>query len=292
MPVLLIQRRKRVKARQEFNANEIERIHPNEKVGLLATVNPEGRPHLSLITSLLALDATHMAFGEFSWGLSKWHVRNRPETGFLIMTLDRKLWRGKARWTHLRKEGDEYGMFNDMTMFRYNTYFGINTVHYLDLVETTGDEALPMGAIIRGALSTKISKGGASTGVTGRILNPLALSMFNSLGSLKFLCHIGSDGYPAIIPVIQCQAADSRRLAFSLSAYGDELKGLAAGTEIAVYALTLQMENLLVRGVFGGFRRYRGITLGTVDINWVYNSMPPVHGQIYPEQPLTPVVNF
>lgn len=292
MPDLLIHRRKRVKARHEFIGNEVERFHPNEKVGLLATINPEGKPHVSLITSLLALDATHMAFGEFSWGLSKWHVRNRPETGFLIMTLDRKLWRGKARWTHLKREGKEYEMFNDMPMFRYNTYFGVNTVHYLDLVETTGEEALPMGAVIRGALSTKIAKGGAATGVEGRILNSLGQSMFDDMGSLKFLTHIGSDGYPSIIPVIQCQAADSRRLTFSLSAYGDELKGLSPGSEVAIYALTLQMENLLVRGVFNGYSRSRGITLGSVDIDWVYNSMPPVHGQIYPEVPLSPVVNF
>jgi hypothetical protein len=32
--------------------------------------------------------------------------------------------------------------------------------------------------------------------------------------------------------------------------------------------------------------------LGTVDIEWVYNSMPPGHGQIYPPVALKPVVNF
>jgi len=29
-----------------------------------------------------------------------------------------------------------------------------------------------------------------------------------------------------------------------------------------------------------------------VDINWVYNSMPPKPGQIYPVQKLRAVVNF
>jgi len=32
--------------------------------------------------------------------------------------------------------------------------------------------------------------------------------------------------------------------------------------------------------------------VGSVDIDWVYNSLPPCHGQIYPEIPLTPVVEF
>jgi hypothetical protein len=49
---------------------------------------------------------------------------------------------------------------------------------------------------------------------------------------------------------------------------------------------------VLVRGVFRGFRRTMGLALGTVDIKWVYNSMPPAHGQIYPEVPLEPVLDF
>jgi hypothetical protein len=52
------------------------------------------------------------------------------------------------------------------------------------------------------------------------------------------------------------------------------------------------MEDVLVRGVFAGFRRHRGVTLGCVDIVWVYNSMPPKPGQIYPVRKLGAVVNF
>jgi hypothetical protein len=33
-------------------------------------------------------------------------------------------------------------------MFRYNTYFGINTVHYMDLIETSESQDLPMRKII------------------------------------------------------------------------------------------------------------------------------------------------
>jgi hypothetical protein len=49
---------------------------------------------------------------------------------------------------------------------------------------------------------------------------------------------------------------------------------------------------VLVRGTFRGFQRYRAVSLGTVDTEWVYNSMPPAHGQIYPEVPLAPVTEF
>ncbi len=59
-----------------------------------------------------------------------------------------------------------------------------------------------------------------------------------------------------------------------------------------VRVLTMGMEDVLVRGTFHGFKRFRFMKLGTVDIEWVYNSMPPGHGQIYPPVALKPVTEF
>lgn len=52
------------------------------------------------------------------------------------------------------------------------------------------------------------------------------------------------------------------------------------------------MESVLVRGPFAGFKRRGFFRLGLVDIDWVYNSMPPCHGQIYPAVPLKAVESF
>jgi hypothetical protein len=56
--------------------------------------------------------------------------------------------------------------------------------------------------------------------------------------------------------------------------------------------LNLQMESVLVRGVFAGYRRYVGPRVGVIDIDWVYNSMPPKQGVIYPVAPLRPVALY
>jgi len=116
--------------------------------------------------------------------------------------------------------------------------------------------------------------------------------LFNQLGSLKFVAYVGTDGFPVIVPVIQCQAADSRRLVFHSMAFQEELLRIPEETTVAVFGLTMKMEDVLVRGTFRGFRRIMGLRFGTIDIEWVYNSMPPVHGQIYPEVPLEPIVDF
>jgi len=275
-----------------FDPNDLKEFEPDAKVGLIATVSEGELPHITLITALQARSTTELIWGQFSEGMSKRNVRKNPRVGFLIMSLSKELWRGKAVWKKALNEGDEYIMFNKKPMWRYNSYFGLHTVHYMDLVETTGREKLPMGGIVRGALMTKCAKAGASSGEQARILKPFAEDLFNDIGALKFISYIGSDGYPVIIPAIRCQAADSRRLAFAPTAYREELAAIPAGTTVAVFGLSLTMEDVLVRGTFRGFSRHRGVKLGTVDIDWVYNSMPPKQGQIYPEIEMRPVVNF
>jgi len=278
--------------KNEFTEDEIKAFKPEEKIGLVASINPEGLPHISLITSIQAAGPSIVILGEFCKGKSKEYIQKSRNIGFLIMTMDRKLWRGKAKWTHLRKEGPEFEAYNNLPMFRYNAYFGINTVHYLDLVETYGQEGLPLGSIIFSSLLTKIAKGNLKIPGGNRILKPFAEGIFNRLDALKFISWISDDGFPVIIPILQCQAADSRRVVFSSKAYRNELKKIPKGTAVAVFAMTMKMEDVLIRGAFNGFSMSRFTEVGSVDISWVYNSMPPCHGQIYPEIPLNPVIQF
>ena len=275
----------------QFSENDIRAMEPNEKVALVATINPEGLPHISLLTSLQAIGPTKMVLGEFSRGQSKDFMQKNHNVGFLIMTLDRHLCRGTARWTCLATEGPEYQMMNEKPMFRYNTYFGINTVHYFDLVETTERESLPLAKIGLAVLKTSLARSGARRKISP-ILKPFAMSIVDRIDSLKFLSYIDKNGFPILIPIIQCLAADSGRLAFSPSVYQDEILVIPKGTTVAVFAMTMQMEDILMRGTYNGIRRYRGVQLATMDITWAYNSMPPVHGQIYPEVALKPVTNY
>jgi len=275
-----------------FNKQDMIAFEPAEKIGLVACVNPDGLPHISLITSIMAAKADQLTLGQFCKGLSKEYIQQNPQIAFLIMTMDKTMWRGKARWTHLKTEGAEYERYNEIPMFRYNTYFGINTVHYLDLIETSGGRTLPMPKIILAAMLTRLAKAAAASGLNDRILKPFAEDLFNRLGSLKFLAYVGHDGFPEIVPLIQCQAADSRRLVFSPLAFKDELRRIPEATPVAVFGLTMAMEDVLIRGTFRGYQRTIGLTLGVIDIEWVYNSMPPAHGQIYPELALKPVREF
>jgi hypothetical protein len=114
------------------------------------------------------------------------------------------------------------------------------------------------------------------------VLNDWTRAFLNKLDTLKFLSYVGADGYPVLIPAIQSQGLGSRHVLFSTSVYTDELEGIPPGTDLSLFGLALTMEDVLLRGNFLGFRRVAGIRAGVVQVDWVYNPMPPVPGQVYP----------
>jgi hypothetical protein len=95
-----------------------------------------------------------------------------------------------------------------------------------------------------------------------------------------------------VIPCIQAQAADTQRILFSASVFSAELEAIPRGAPLAVFCMSLSMEDVLMRGNFIGLRRVGGLLCGEVQIDWVYNPMPPVPGQIYPPLPIATVTEF
>src|SRR4030042_2976750 len=275
-----------------FSQEDILSTQPAMKIGLLATVTSEGLPHVTLISSLMACASKQLAFGQFTEGLSKQHILNNPKTGFLIMDLDKNLWRGKATFTHSTKEGAEYDYFNNVPMFRYNAYFGIHTVYYLDLLSHTGKEPLPMNRIILAAIQTMLARTLGRKPGKDEVLNPWTRLFLNKLDNLKFIAWVGDDGYPVIIPAIQTQCLDRQHILFLTSVYIDELTAIPVGVDVAIFSMALTMEGVLLRGKYLGMRRLAGIKAGIVEVDWVYNPMPPVPGQIYPPVKLQAVEKY
>jgi len=282
-----------LKTKKYFSKDDIKAMAPLEKIGLCATVNPNGLPHITFINSLMARNSSEMTFGQFVRGKSKWYMQKNPKLSFFILSpAQKRMWIGKALWTHKKSEGPELDQYKEMPMQRYNSYFPINTVHYLDLVYTTGAMRLPLFSILKNNILTRIAGRCAATGLYDRILKHYGENLFNRLTSLKFFSIAGRDGFPELIPVFDCKAADSRRLVFSPQALKNSDVHIQEGKDIAAFCLSMQLESVLVRGKFRGYRKYKGITLGLIDIEWVYNSMPPNAGQIYPETELETVTVF
>jgi hypothetical protein len=278
--------------KHSFSEEDMESFLPTAKVGLIATVNEEGLPHITMITSMQAANPEVLLMGEFFRGRSKKHVLTNHKIGFLIMSMSRKLWNGNATWTHSEKSGPEYEIMNQIPMFRYNTYFGIETVHYFDLLRFSGPDALPLARFVLEVLKSKMVKNNFKTGNPSQILKPFVVNIINQLTSFTFLSYIKQDGYPILIPILQCQAADSSRLVLSKGMFHDELKNIPDGAKVAVFTMNFNMESILVRGIYHASNDSVVGKIATIDIDWVYNSMPPALGQLYPEPGLKTITDF
>jgi hypothetical protein len=275
-----------------FSESDIKSFEPEMKVGLVASINEDGLPHITLLSSLRASSATELVFGQFSEGLSKINVKRNPKIGFLILTLDRNIWRGKASFTRTEKSGREFDIFNNMPMFRYNAYFGIHTVYYFDLLEQYGKSPLPMGSILQASLKTLVAKMFSPRARNTEILNPWTQQLFNKISNLKFMAYIGQDGYPVIIPVIQAQTSGTNSVIFATSAFKEEIKAVPTDTTVAFFCMSFDMEDVLLRGLYKGIQRIGGFQCGGLLVDWVYSPMPPKPQQIYPETRLDAITSF
>ena len=279
-------------ALKTFSEQDIESFKPEMKIGLVATVNEDGLPHLTLISTIQAGSATELFWGQFSEGKSKLNIRKNPKSGFMIMTLDKNVWRGKASFTRTAKSGKEFDILNETPMFRYNVYFGIHTVYYMDLVEQTGKQPLPMSNIIQAAIKTMVAKTLAGKGSGKEVLNFFTRKLLDKLDNLKFLAYVDSDGYPVTIPVIQAQSAGTDRVIFSSSVYGEALKAIPKDATVALFCMSFEMQTVLLRGAFKGIRSIGGFECGEIEVNWVYSPMPPKMEQVYPLKKLEKVTSF
>ena len=259
----------------------------DSKIALVAMKDDEGYPHITMFSTLMAKDEHSLMFGQFCEGLSKRSIQESPKAGFLLMSVDKELWRGRAVYTHTETTGPEFEIMNNKPLFRYNTYFGIGRVYYLDLTDITEKETLDMGAIIRGALLTRIKKGGARSRGNDA-LGHISRGLTDGLSNLKFIAAEDGEGFCPITPVIQAASADSDHLVFTGKPYTDELKNIQPGQKVSVFAMNLSLESVLIKGTFRGVQK----GLNIIDIEKVYNPLMPIPGYVYPKTELRTITDF
>jgi hypothetical protein len=269
---------------KELEEGCFKKFESDSKIGLLATVSLEGYPHVSLITSIMAKTKTSIMWGQFSRGLSKTYLAANPKTGFLVVSPDMFWWTGKALHRETVVKGDDYELYNNKPLFRYNSYFGIGAVHYEDLADVSRGEKLPLPKIVCGALAGKCMKTFVPKSAGEPKIPPFGMKLAGGLATLKFVSWIDADGYPRIIPALQGVPVDKSRLLFPLAPYGELLRQIPAGAKAAVFLCTMSLTAMLLQGTWQGIKSYGGSKGAVFDVEKVYNSMLPVGGYIYPSQ--------
>jgi hypothetical protein len=275
----------------KFPQDFIKESEKTMKIGLLGTITEDNRPHISLICSLQAKGEDELIWGQFIEGISKSNVKNNPNVGFLLMSLNREYWNGRAVWKGSKTEGTDFEMFNSKPMYRYNSYFGIHTVHYMKLHNISEKKIISIPKTVLGLASTYISKPFINV-IDKPILKPLSLKLINASGNPKFISFLDSEGFPVIYPVMQAVVKNTNTVLFSKHPNASIWNEIKEGSKLSLFALSLDMEDVVVSGTFKGFQTTLTGKTGVLEIERVYNSMPPKMGYIYPEEKLLPVKEF
>ncbi|MDR2525912.1 MAG: hypothetical protein LBC83_07025 [Oscillospiraceae bacterium] len=260
-----------------IGAAEAALLAQDSKIALLGTLDETGCPHITFFNSLQGLGDQQLTFGQFMVGQSKTFLPQRPDCAFLALSADMNWLRGRARYTHKETGGAEYEMYNNKPLFRYNTYFGINTVWYLDLLGISEIQKLPMPQIAAGAILTRVAAALRGKSEKGA-LALFSRQLFAKLDGLKFLCYADAQGALNLVPIIQATHAGADRAVFLPTPYGKLLKDAPQGCRAAILAVNLELQSVLVKGTLA--KRSGAFTL---DIDRVYNPMPPAVGYIYPK---------
>ena len=266
-----------------INDSAIRLMDCDSKIGVLATEDENGYPHLSFISSIQALGDQALTFGQFSAGLSKRFIMDRPRVGFLALSADKRYLTGNATYTHSANTGKEFDLYNNKPLFRYNSYMGFYRIFYLNLDRISAIKPLPMISIAIGAILSRV-KALFVKKCDKKALPIVGQQLFAQLDSLKFLCYFDESGSAVLLPVVQATNAGSDRVAFCSMPYHAALKRIPDGAKAAILCLNLNMESVLVKG-----RYHKGI----LEIEQVYNSMPPKMEYIYPRnETIAPVRTF
>ena len=279
--------------KNEFEDKCKKNFESDSKIGLLCSMAPDGYPHITLISSISVKNSKTLMWGQFTRGLSKDYIRDNPRTGFLVVLSDQRWWTGKALYSNSVVSGEDFDYFNNKPLFRYNSYTGIGAVHYEKLVDVSIGEKLPLLKIGLGFFAsgnfkkTVIAHDRNGTGA-GKIekMPSYGLELASGLTCLKFAAFVDTDGFPRIFPVMQGRPVDANRLVFSSMPYAELLRQIPEGAKTAVFLANMNLESLLLQGCWFSTKKNGRLKSAILEIDKVYNSMPPIGGYIYPPRTL------
>ncbi len=71
-----------------------------------------------------------------------------------------------------------------------------------------------------------------------------------------------------------------------------EMAEIPDGASVAVFGINTKAQSIMCRGRFNRLKRFGKVLIAGLAIDYVYNTMPPKQGPVFPSQPLRPVTDF
>ncbi len=263
-------------------------------VKLMGTTDEKGWPHLTFIASNRAKSKNQLVWGQFLHGKSKQYIQDNPKHSYLFMSIDLpfKMLQMKANFTHALDASEDLDKMNAGDDMRYSTTMNFFKAYYSDILCASHLQKLSIVKLLKSIILSKIGKGGLKSNKNAEPrLDKFGRVIFNGALNPKFIAYLDpNDGFPIIVPCFQAFTHDHTKLVFSPSMFKEQLMIIPKDSKVAVFGMTMDFIAQVVKGTFSGFEKHRGVNLGIIEIEEVYNSAPPLPGLIYPELEILPEI--
>jgi hypothetical protein len=264
-------------------------------VKLLGTTDEKGWPHLTFIASSRAKTNKQLVWGQFLHGNSKQYIQDNPKHSYLFMSIDMpfKMLQIKANFTHTLNKSEDLDKLNTGDDMRYSTTMNFFKAFYSDIVAASQLQKISIIKLLKNIFLSKIGKGGIKSNKEEEArLDKFGKVIFTHALNPKFIAYLDpNDDYPIIVPCFQAISHEHTKLVFSPSLFKEQLSIIPTDSKVAVFGMTMDFIAQVVKGTFLGFEKHRGINLGIIDIEEVYNSAPPLPGLIYPKKAVLPEIS-
>lgn len=241
----------------------------------LATVDADGSPNVVPVLTMRAADETTLIFARFMVWKTARNLEATRKATIACIGPSLYIWTVKADFVEFIKQGPYLEEFNETALFRYNAYAGVNEVGVLRV-----KEVLPPKPVrwLKTLMAQRSVAGVATRAAAQDRVGPMPLQVvrqFRKKGALKYIAHVGADGYPIPRPALAMFPVMRKTLAL------DDIAGEAMdpGTRVAASAITKDLIAYQVKGRYEGLKNFNGASLGAIDVEEVFTASPPLPGK-------------
>jgi len=238
----------------------------------LATRNPQGKPNVVPVISILPADdkPDTVFFGNFLLRKTIENLEQDTRVAILVITQQLRGWMLQADFEEFQRTGTYVDQQMKSSLLRYNAYTGIRNAGIIHIRSLRGTFQIPKIAVLKDYLLARLARPGGTDG-DGTATIPLPVRQeFNKMAAVKVLCWVGEDGYPVVVPALSLQPAGEHSL---VCWKGMRLPEPPKGAEVAANVLTPEAVSYQVKGRWAGLGR-----TGVVQTNEFYAGGPPIPG--------------
>jgi predicted pyridoxine 5'-phosphate oxidase superfamily flavin-nucleotide-binding protein len=275
----------------------------------LATINDDGIPNVVPILSLDTVDEQTIMFGDYMIWKTKDNLLSNSRVACAATSMKEfKTYILKGNFKEFIKKGDLVDRANQKELFKYNAYTGVRGIGIISVENILPSKKLLSLSMLTNIIKMKLGKGAVETyqldtknqDHNGVFIHPRIMNHFKGITSLKCLAFKDEDEYPMIIPLTSMSPKkDRHRLVFSYSGIKKEIERIPLLSKVAISIFKLKTDkNILslafsdqiplglvqpiayqIKGRYKGIDKFRGVSLGVIDVEEVYSSSPPLPGE-------------